>query len=90
MNGTSYKVISHTTIVRLPIRALRTRTNGWRDIGVFVQGGGIQPGYEAALPFDGAKYPSNPTVPPARRLSKEVAGEVLIPKPGNASTSTPD
>lgn len=89
--GSSYEVIGRTTIVRLPIRVLHTSTNGWRDIGVWVQGGGIQPGYEAALPFNGKKYPSNPSVPPARRLTKEIAGEVLIPEPRRADRpSTPD
>jgi hypothetical protein len=90
-NGSSYTVIGRTTIVRLPIRVLQNRTNGWRDIGVRVQGGGIQPGYEAALPFDGKKYPSNPSLPPARRLTEDAVGELIIPESGKADRpSAPD
>jgi hypothetical protein len=89
-NGSSYSVVGRTTIVRLPVRVLNTRTNGWRDLSVWVRGGGIRPGYEAALPFNGTKYASNPSVPPARPLKKGAPGEVIIPESGNAdTTSTP-
>jgi hypothetical protein len=74
----TYRVITATTITRLPIRVLKSKTNGWHDIGVWVQGGGIQPGYEAQLPFDGRAYPSNPSMSPARQLIEKVEGRVLI------------
>lgn len=77
--GTSFQVVTATTITRLPIRVLATKSNGWHDISVFVQGGGIQPGYEAKLSFDGKTYPSNPTVLPAREVVGMVAGLVLVP-----------
>jgi hypothetical protein len=83
--GSSYKVITRTTVTQLPIRILSTKTNGWHDLGVWVQGGGIQPGYEARLAFNGKKYPSNPSVPrnpsvpPAQPVRKKVEGRVLIP-----------
>jgi hypothetical protein len=80
--GSSYEVVTHATITRPPIRVLTTKSNGWHDISVWVQGGGIQPGYEAELPFDGKTYPSNPSVPPARRIVQEIAGEVVIPLTG--------
>ena len=60
----SFNVVAKTTVTQLPVRVLTTRSNGWHDIGVWVQGGGIQPGYEAGLSFNGRTYPSNPTVPP--------------------------
>ncbi len=82
-HDSSFRLIGRTSIVRPPIRALRIVTNGRNDIGVWVQGGGIQPGYEAILEFDGRAYPGNPTVPPARRLPGRVAGEVLVPTTGN-------
>jgi len=82
-HNSSYSMISRTTIVRLPIRVLHHKTNGRNDIGVWVQGGGIQPGYEAVLQFDGKTYPGNPTVPPVRRLTEKAAGEVLIPRTEN-------
>lgn len=76
--GTSCRVVTRTTITRLPIRVLNTKSNGWRDISVVVAGGGT-PGYEAILPFDGKTYPSNPSVLPARRSMEKVPGETVIP-----------
>ena len=77
-DGASFKVIGEETIVRPPIRVLQSKSRGHFDIGVWVQGGGIQPGYEALLRFDGKSYPGNPSVAPARQLPEEVAGKVLI------------
>jgi len=76
----SYKVITSITIAWPPIRVLSTKTNGWHDLGVWVQGGGIQPGYEADLKFDGRAYPRNPSIPPAEHMGRNVAGRVVIPK----------
>jgi hypothetical protein len=66
------------TITNPPIRVLDQKLNGWHSLGVWVQGGGIQPGYEAELRFNGKSYPKNPSVPPARRADKNLAGEVVI------------
>ena len=66
-----------STIAHLPIRFLGFAKNGYPDIGVWVQGGGILRGYEAALSFDGATYPLNPSVPPARQLAR-AQGDVII------------
>jgi hypothetical protein len=74
----SWKIVGHITITRPPIRVLSSTSHGWHDIGVWVQGGGILPGYEAAISFDGKTYPGNPSVPPARRLSGRVAGKTVI------------
>jgi hypothetical protein len=77
--GVSYRVLGRITIARTPIRVFENKTRGWRSIGVWVQGGGIQPGYEAELRFDGRKYPSNPSVEPAHRSgSNDSPGTVLI------------
>jgi hypothetical protein len=76
---TSYQVVGRTPITRLPIRVLATKTHGWSDIGVWVQGGGIRPGYEALLPFDGASYPRGPTTTPARPVAAGTRGKVIIP-----------
>jgi hypothetical protein len=77
--GSSYKVITKIAITRPPIRLLNSKSNGWHDISVRVQGGGIHPGYDAKLSFDGRTYPLNPSTPPARRLTGNVEGEVLVP-----------
>ncbi len=74
---TGYRKVSSISITRPPIRVLTTVTHGWHDIGVLVAGGGIIPGYEARLRFNGTTYPSNPTVRPATRL-KGAAGKVVI------------
>lgn len=78
-DGQSWKIVTKITITRPPIRVLKGGTNGWRSIAVWVGGGGIRPGYEAELRFDGRTYPTNPSVPPARRLSEKADGEVVIP-----------
>lgn len=62
---------------RLPLRLLSTRTHGWRDLAVRVAGGGVMAGYDAALRFDGRRYPQNPTVPPAAPL-KGPRGVILM------------
>ena len=60
-----YRLLMRATIVQLPVRLLPSSSHGWRDIGVTVSGGGIDHPYEAALEFDGHRYPSNPSMPPA-------------------------
>jgi hypothetical protein len=73
----SFRVVLRSTVTQRPIRLLPTSTRGWRDVGVTVAGGGVIQPYTARLRFDGRRYPSNPTVPPARPL-KRPAGRVLI------------
>ncbi len=77
-NGSSYKVVTKVTIVQTPISVLTTVAHGWRDLGVWVRGGSIEPGYEAKLAFDGKTYPSNPSVSPARRVIGKVPSHILI------------
>jgi hypothetical protein len=77
--GSSYRLVTGVTLARLPIRVLRTKSNGWHDLGIWVQGGGVQQGYEARLSFDGETYPRNPSVPPASRIAEKPAGEIVIP-----------
>jgi hypothetical protein len=74
----SYKVVTKITITRLPIRVLPTKSHGWHDLAVWVQGGGNPRGYEAELSFDGKSYPSNPSVFPARRLRENLDGEIVV------------
>lgn len=81
----SFKVLGRVTIVQLPIRVLRSMHNGHPDIGVYVQGGGILSGYEAVLAFNGKRYPSNPSTPPARKATTTL-GKVIV---GTADDSVP-
>lgn len=73
----TFKVLGKVTIVQLPVRLLPSMKNGYPDIGVTVQGGGIQTGYEAVLSFNGESYPRNPSLPPARKATV-VQGKVII------------
>ena len=69
-----YQIVLRASVTQLPVRRLESATRGWRDIGVFVSGGGAQP-HEARLRFNGKRYPGNPTMAPA---SGNPRGEVLI------------
>jgi hypothetical protein len=79
--GSSYRTVARLTITRPPIRVLTTKSHGWRDIGVWMQGGGIQPGYEADLFFNGKSYRGRDqaTLRPPKRLRERVLpGKTVI------------
>ena len=76
--GRGWRKVTAIPETRAPIRLLGTRSHGWHDISVYVAGGGIIPGYDAQLKFDGRTYPTNPTVPPARHLKGTASSRVLI------------
>jgi len=78
-NNSSYKIVSRIVTTRPPIRVLVTKSNGWHDLSVRVQGGGILRAYEAKLSFNGKSYPFSPSSPRAQRLVGKVAGQVLVP-----------
>ena len=61
-NG-DYTVKSRFSLVRTPVIIQNETTNGWKNIVMYVAGGGIEPGYHQ-LKFDGENYPSNPSVQP--------------------------
>jgi len=48
----SFSIVSRISITRPAIRSLNANSYGWHDLAVWA-GGGIQPGYEADVPFDG-------------------------------------
>lgn len=64
LEGVSYRIVDKFTLVHLPIRILPSLTNGWHDIAMLVQGGGITDGHMAILRFDGHAYPDNPSLAP--------------------------
>ena len=72
----SYRLVTRIPAVRLPIRVLAMKSNGWRDVAV-VTG---RPLHEALLPFDGKSYPRNASMPPARPLSEDAPGKVVMPE----------
>lgn len=74
-NGEAYRLVTTISLTRPPIKVLSAVTHGWHDLAVRVAGGGIIPGYEARLRFDGSSYPLNPTA--ATRIEGH-SGEVVI------------
>ena len=46
-DGDSWRLLTKIAIARTPLRILASKSSGWRSIGVWVEGGGVQPGYEA-------------------------------------------
>lgn len=78
-SDSSFRVVARITVTRPPIRVLASSSHGWRDIVVWVRGGGILKAYEAELRFDGKTYPNSPVVPPAVHLTRKAAGRIVIP-----------
>ena len=76
--GNSWRMVSNQTITWPPIRVLSRVTNGWHDIGVWVAGGGVEPGYEVCLRFDGKTYRVAASAESARRSPQKLPGEVVI------------
>ncbi len=74
--GLSYEVIGKVTTAGAPIVFLGAKNGGFPEIGVWVQGGGIQKGYEAALAAKGGKYPASPSM--SGRRVPAGRGAVLI------------
>jgi hypothetical protein len=78
-NGNAWRIVAKILVTWPPIYVLSDVSKGWRSIGVWAQGGGVQPGYEAELRFNGKTYPVSPFVSPARRLEGKPVGEAVIP-----------
>jgi len=74
----SWRIVTNIPATRPPIYVLSDVSKGWHSIGVWLQGGSPEPGYEAELRFNGKKYPISSPLPPARRLKGKVMGEVVI------------
>jgi len=69
--------VGRITVSRLPIYRLPLHHGGWFDLGVYVSGGGAQPGVRA-LRYEATKYRSNPT-----------KGEIVWRLPAEASLLIP-
>ena len=76
--GPGLRLVTRISVTRPPIVAAETTSDGWRDLVVHVSGGGILPGQDALLRFDGRTYPENPTVAPAQPVEGSVQGMMLI------------
>jgi hypothetical protein len=56
-----FSVVSRSTISNQPIKVSAERQHGWHTLLVSVKGGGIQRGF-VVMPFNGSKYPLNPSM----------------------------
>lgn len=65
------------SVTSLPVRALNSRTRGWRDLAVGVSGGGTR-ARTVLIPHGAITYADNPTVAPARTLRQIPAGQTVI------------
>jgi hypothetical protein len=70
-----YELLRKVTIVQLPIRLLGRSADGYPIFGVWVQGGGVIRGYEAALARRNGMYPGSPSGP---AVLKDAKGMTLI------------
>ena len=74
--GTSFSVVSKIPAVRLPIRVLTTKANGWHDLGVVGRKSGTEPLYESVLSFKGKSYPY---VSDGLELHGKIEGKIVMP-----------
>lgn len=94
--GDSFRIVTNTTITNLPICVMDTTSHGWHDLSVWVRQGGVEPGYQVRLRFDGKAYPTNPSVHPAQKLGGDEIGKIVIPddpsaaKPLYSESENPD
>jgi len=77
--GTFYRVVTKIPAVRLPIRLLATKSNGWHDIGVVARRNGTEPLYEAILSSDGKSYPPSVSEAGGAELEKIMPGRIVMP-----------
>lgn len=77
-DGAKWKIVNRFTLARLPIRILPSLTKGWHDITMPVSGGGAS-SHISVLRYNGSKYPSNPSIAPTLRSSKQAEGDVELP-----------
>ena len=70
-----WRMLSETVRTRAPIQILPTKHYGWHDIGVFDQGGGINPGFESVVRFTGHGYDGSPSDEP---LPKHLHGRTVL------------
>jgi len=71
-----FALVSKSTISNQPIKVSRERQHGWHTLLVTVKGGGIKPG-TVVMPFNGRKYPLNPSVQPRATLAQFDAATAL-------------
>ncbi|QNO26001.1 hypothetical protein EEB18_014555 [Sphingopyxis sp. OPL5] len=77
-SGGRLREIGDVSISWGPVRLLGERHNGRPVFGSWTQGGGIQPGYERAMRFDGNAYPKSMGKEADVRMAVDVPSILLI------------
>ncbi|MBA2174900.1 hypothetical protein H0266_08345 [Halobacillus locisalis] len=72
-----YLPLSRFSLVRNPVIVTNTVTNGYRDLIMYVAGGGIE-SFFARLSYDGSTYPLNPSVQPKVEAGTKVEGVAIV------------
>lgn len=65
-----YDLISRSTVVNMPIIISKNKTNGYKDIMVKVEGGGIYKEFYSLLKYENKKYPLNASMQEKVNLDK--------------------
>ena len=68
-----YELVSASTVTREPVRVSPETVKGWRTLIVYSKGTG-----DVLMPFDGARYPSNPSMQSPASADQVAAAEILL------------
>ncbi|MTI69269.1 MAG: hypothetical protein FH751_03295 [Firmicutes bacterium] len=72
-----YVLLSKFSLVNNPIVISDTKTNGFKDIIMYVSGGGIE-SFFSKIKYNGKTYPSNPSIQPKVKPGTKVDGIAII------------
>lgn len=75
--GTQYRLVSQMNQVNQPIIVSENRSNRWKDLVIYVAGGGTMSGYRL-LRYDGQSYPSTPSTQPGLPNPTALRGTAVI------------
>jgi hypothetical protein len=84
-----YRVVGDIALARNPIIVSEHKTHGWRDLIMFIAGGGVRPGYYSVVPFNGKQYPENPSGEPLSFRQRGTAYLVGSPVIGSGIVLVP-
>jgi len=90
-SGGDWRVLSRMTLVHLPVRVLPHLSKGWHDLEVSYSGklpDGRPALVTSRMRFDGARYPLNPSVPPAEAVERP-GGQIVLAPDSPIQTSAP-
>ncbi len=75
--GDRYRLVTQLSLVRPPVIVSEDKTWGWRNLILYVSGGGARPSYRQ-LRFNGSTYPSNPSIQPELAIPSTVRGTAYL------------